>query len=128
MRNYVHIKVYRSKNKKYIVIRNTKYKKSIIISLPLSRADKFITKILNNIDKVKKVRIVGIKGTKIKINEKLEGPGWLYFPKHSLVVGVVFIGEIGIVATSAIPSTVALFIPLYLPLVPLFDAEIKDFY
>jgi len=67
-------------------------------------------------------------GTRIRIDESLTAAGWLYFPRHKLAVGAVFMGGIGVVASAKMPTLSAYFIPLSSPVLQLLDVEIKDFY
>jgi hypothetical protein len=126
----IKIKIYRNKRnlrKRYILIKTRKYRRSILKALPLSRVKIYISRFLSLKD-IKKIKILEIIGTKIKIDKDLSGAGWLYFPSHKLALGVVLLGKAGIVASAQIPARTAYFIPLDVPILQLLDVEIRDFF
>ena len=126
----IKIKIYRNKRnlrKRYILIKTRKYRRSILKALPRSRVKIYISRFLSLKD-IKKIKILEIIGTKIKIDKDLSGAGWLYFPSHKLALGVVLLGKAGIVASAQIPAPTAYFIPLNVPILQLLDVEIRDFF
>ena len=126
----IKIKIYRNKRnlrKRYILIKTRKYRRSILKALPRSRVKIYISRFLSLKD-IKKIKILEIIGTKIKIDKDLSGAGWLYFPSHKLALGVVLLGKAGIVASAQIPARKAYFIPLNVPILQLLDVEIRDFF
>jgi hypothetical protein len=126
----IKIKIYKSRRnskRRYILIRTRKYRRSILKALPRSRVKIYITRFLSLKD-IRKIKIVKIIGTKIKIDKDLSGAGWLYFPSHKLALGVVLLGKVGVVANAQIPARTAYFIPLNVPVLQLLDVEVKDFF
>jgi hypothetical protein len=126
----IKIKIYRNKRnlrRRYILIKTKKYRRSILKALPRSRVKIYISRFLSLKD-IKKIKILEIIGTKIKIDKDLSGAGWLYFPSHKLALGVVLLGKAGIVASAQIPARTAYFIPLNVPILQLLDVEIRDFF
>jgi len=125
----IKIKIYKKRNlkKKYVLIKTRKYRRSILKALPRSRVKIYISRFLSLKD-IKKIKILEIIGTKIKIDKDLSGAGWLYFPSHKLALGVVLLGKAGIVASAQIPARNAYFIPLNVPILQLLDVEIRDFF
>ena len=125
----IKIKIYKKRNlkKKYVLIKTRKYRRSILKALPRSRVKIYITRFLSLKD-IKKIKILEIIGTKIKIDKDLSGAWWLYFPSHKLALGVVLLGKVGVVASAQIPARTAYFIPLNVPILQLLDVEVKDFF
>jgi hypothetical protein len=126
----IKIKIYKSRRnlkRKYILIKTRKYRRSILKALPRSRVKIYITRFLSLKD-IRKIKILGIIGTKIEIDKDLSGAGWLYFPSHKLALGVVLLGKVGVVTSAQIPARTAYFIPLNVPILQLLDVEVKDFF
>jgi hypothetical protein len=129
-RTIIKIEIYRNKRnlrKRYVLIKTRKYRRSILKALPRSGVKIYISRFLSLKD-IKKIKILEIIGTKIKIDKDLSGAGWLYFPSHKLALGVVLLGKVGVVATAQIPARTAYFIPLNVPILQLLDVEVKDFF
>jgi hypothetical protein len=126
----IKIKIYRNKinlKRRYILIEIKKYRRSILKALPQSRVKIYINRFLSLKD-IKRVKILEVVGTKIRIDKDLSGAGWLYFPSHKLALGVVLLGKAGVVASAQIPARTAYFIPLNVPILQLLDVEVKDFF
>ncbi|WP_258870329.1 hypothetical protein [Pyrobaculum aerophilum] len=88
----LNIKIYRNKykrNKCIIIIKDIVNKNLSIKKIPCDKVDIYIKKLLKtNISK--KIKINDIEGVYIKINEKLFGTGWLFFPRRNLLIGARF--------------------------------------
>ncbi|MFN7105229.1 MAG: hypothetical protein ACK4M3_01375 [Pyrobaculum sp.] len=78
--------------------------------------------------KIKKLKILELAGRWIKIDKKLDKAGWLVFPKFGIAVGVFFYGDMGLLASTHVPSAKAYFIPLDVPIMELLPVDIEDFY
>ncbi|AAL63656.1 hypothetical protein [Pyrobaculum aerophilum] len=126
----LNIKIYRNKyrrNKCIIIIKDIVNKNLSIKKIPCDKVDIYIKKLLKrNISK--KIKINDIEGVYIKINEKLFGTGWLFFPRRNLLIGAAFYGKKGIVASPRLPGRTAYFIPLDIPIISVLNADIIDFY
>ena len=129
-RTIIKIEIYRNKrnlNKKSVLIKAKKYRKAVMKSLPKSKVKIYISRLMASKD-VKRVSILEIVGTRIRINRELTAAGWLYFPTHKLAIGVVLLGKTGVIASAKIPTHTAYFIPINVPILQLLDVDVKDFY
>ncbi|MEM4651549.1 MAG: hypothetical protein QW086_06955 [Pyrobaculum sp.] len=129
-RTIIKIEIYRNKrnlNRKLVLIKARKYRKTIMKSLPKSKIKIYISRLMASKD-VKRVSILEIVGTRIKINRELTAAGWLFFPTYKLAIGVVLLGKTGVAASAKIPGRTAYFIPINAPITQLLDVDVKDFY
>ncbi|MFN3804376.1 MAG: hypothetical protein ACK4SY_04920 [Pyrobaculum sp.] len=78
--------------------------------------------------KIKKLEILELTGKWIKVGKKLDKAGWLVFPKFGVAVGVFFYGNVGLLASTHVPSTRAYFVPLDVPIIEVLPVDIEDFY
>lgn len=126
----LHIATYRSKlvqNKCLIVIKNLNNSKNVFKVIPCSKIKNYLTNLLQRKNLIK-IKLLTLEGNYVKINTAIKGSGWLYFPTYKKAVGAMFYGRQGVVATSALPSREAYYIPLQSPLLSLLDVEVVDFY
>jgi hypothetical protein len=104
-----------------------KYKKTITKVISCNLAKIYIKKLFAK-NSIRKIKIASIEGMYIKIDRKLWTSGWLYFPRNRRLIGVVFYGDKGVVASPRLPEEYAVFIPLDVPLINLLNADVVDFY
>ncbi|MEM3835234.1 hypothetical protein [Pyrobaculum sp.] len=126
----LHIVMYRSKlvqNRCLIVIKNLKNDKNLFKVIPCSKIKIYLANLLRQKNFIK-IKLLSLEGNYVKINTAIKGSGWLYFPTHKKAVGVVFYGRQGVVASPALPSREAYYIPLQSPILSLIDVQVIDFY
>ncbi len=113
-------------NRELIIVKNIQDGKQLIKNMPKRVSDVYINRILE--DKTEKVNVINVDGRKIEIDKQLQKSGWLLFPKFNYAVGVVFCGNVGILASPDVPDTEAYFIPIDMPIVQMLPVSIVDFY
>jgi len=126
----IKIEIYTNKrnlNKKHVLIKSKKYRKTVMKTLPKSKVKIYISRLMASKD-VKRVSILENIGTRIRINRELTAAGWLYFPTYKLAIGVVLLGKTGVIASAKIPTRTAYFIPINVPILQVLDVDVKDFY
>jgi len=122
----IYITIYSSTLNSYMIMLKSN-KNSIIKNIPSQRKNVYLSK-LKNTKEVMRIKIVDIYGRRIEIDKEVYKSGWLVFPRHRYAVGVVLFGKFGIVSAPRLPSTLALFVPLDLPIICLLDVAVDDFY
>ncbi|AET31513.1 hypothetical protein P186_0044 [Pyrobaculum ferrireducens] len=123
----VNIKIYRSRFNSSKCMIKIKYRKTIMKVMLCNLAKTYIKKLFDK-NFTRKIKIVDIEGMYIKIDSKLWASGWLYFPHSRKLIGAVFYGDRGVVASPRLPEEYAVFIPLDAPIINLLDADVADFY